>query len=73
MSTIAKQLDASRRLEEELAIERHRQELEKQKIDRELEGLRRSRKEYIENQIQTTQKDYESRLKENPDIAEEHF
>lgn len=32
--TIAKQLDASRRLEEELAIERHRQELEKQKIDR---------------------------------------
>ena len=73
MSTIAKRLDASRRLEEELAIERHRQQLEKQKIERELEGLRRSRKEYIENQIQTTQKDYESRLKENPDIAEEHF
>lgn len=34
MSSIARQLDASRRLEEELAIERHRQELEKQKIDR---------------------------------------
>ena len=48
INTLAKQLDASRRLEEELAIERHRQELEKQKIDKELEGLRRSRKEYIE-------------------------
>ena len=73
INTLAKQLDASRRLEEELAIERHRQELEKQKIDKELEGLRRSRKEYIENQLQSTQKDYESRLRENPDIAEEHF
>ena len=64
-----RQLDASRRLEEELAVEKHRQELEKQKIERELEGLRRSRKEYIDGQIQTSQKDYENRLRENPDIA----
>ena len=68
-----RQLDASRRLEEELAVEKHRQEIEKLKIEKELEGLRRSRKEYIENQIQSTQKDYESRLRENPDLAEEHF
>ena len=73
MSTIVKQLDASRRLEEELAVEKHRQELEKQKIEKELEGLRRSRKEYIDNQIQSTQQDYQNRLRENPDIAEEHF
>jgi hypothetical protein len=33
-NTIVKQLDASRRLEEELTIERHRQGLEQQKIDR---------------------------------------
>jgi len=72
-NSIVKQLDASRRLEEELSLEKHRQEIEKQKIDRELEGLRRSRKEFIENQIQNTQKDYESRLRENTDIAEEHF
>jgi len=58
VNTIAKQLDVSRRLEEELSIERHRQDLEKQKIDKELEGLRRSRKEFIDNQIQSTQKDY---------------
>jgi hypothetical protein len=32
-STIIKQLDASRRLEEELKLERHQQELEKQRID----------------------------------------
>jgi GTP1/Obg family GTP-binding protein len=73
MSSIVRQLDASRRLEEELAVEKHRQELEKQKIERELEGLRRSRKEYIDTQLQTSQKDYEARLRENPDIAEEHF
>jgi len=73
MSSIVRQLDASRRLEEELAVEKHRQELEKQKIEKELEGLRRSRKEYIDNQIQSTQQDYENRLRENPDIAEEHF
>ena len=73
MSSIVRQLDASRRLEEELAVEKHRQELEKQKIERELEGLRRSRKEYIDGQIQTSQKDYENRLRENPDIAEEHY
>jgi hypothetical protein len=58
MASIIRQLDASRRLEEELAVEKHRQELERQKIDRELEGLRRSRKDYIDNQIQSTQKDY---------------
>lgn len=32
--SVIRQLDASRRLEEELAIEKHRQDLEKQKIDR---------------------------------------
>lgn len=43
-STIIKQLDASRRLEEELKIERHQQSIEKQRIDMELEALRRSKK-----------------------------
>lgn len=38
-----------------------------------MEGLRRSRKEFIEGQIKSTQLDYDNRLKENPDIAEEHF
>lgn len=36
MSSFIRQLDASRRLEEELTVEKHRQELEKQKIEREL-------------------------------------
>lgn len=36
LNSIVRQLDASRRLEEELAVEKHRQELEKQKIEREL-------------------------------------
>lgn len=72
-SSIIRELDASRRLGAELAVERHQQELERSKIERELENLRVSRKNYIENQIAHSQREYEDKLKEDAEISEEHI
>lgn len=71
--TIIKELDASRRLGAELAIERHQQELERSKIERELENLRRSRKNYIDSQISQSQLEYQQKLKEDAEVSEEHI
>lgn len=62
-STIIKQLDASRRLEEELKLERHQQEIEKQRIDLELEALRRSRKSFIDAQLNSSSQEYSQKLR----------
>lgn len=50
-SSIIRELEASRRLSSDLALERHHQQLERAKIEQELESLKRSRKNYIDSQI----------------------
>lgn len=49
--SIIKELEISRRLGEEIAHERQMKELERSKIEVELENLRRSRQEYINHRI----------------------
>lgn len=48
-SAIIKELDASRKLGSELALDKHQHDLERSKIQLELDNLQRSRKQYIEN------------------------
>lgn len=72
-SSIIKELEASRRLASDLTLEKHQQELEKSKIERELENLRRSRKNYIDAQIAQSNEEYHKKLAEDNDISEEHL
>ena len=69
-ASMIRELEASRKLETELALEKHHQQLERKKVEAELENLRRSRKEFIDKQISDSRKEYEDRLREDPEVAE---
>lgn len=72
-SSIIRELEASRRLGSELALERQYQEMERAKVEQELESLRRSRKNYIDVQIAQSKLEYEEKLKEDTEVSEEHL
>ena len=62
-SSIIRGLDASRRLGSELNLEQHKQDLDRNKLEKELQGLSLSRRNFVENSLNQTRQQYEEKLK----------
>jgi hypothetical protein len=72
-NSIISELEASRRVSQELALRRHSQEAERSRIEAELQNLRRSRQDYMEAQVQLSQLEYQKKLTEDSEVSEEHL
>lgn len=61
----------SRMLDKELAVDRYKQQLERERLTQEIDTLNRSRKLLIQKEIDDAKKEYEDKLRAEKDLAEE--